>query len=92
MFWKFAGELQKALSGPGLRIAKKIVHSAHSEFTRLTEEEPELVEDLDSIGGGLRVGLIKAQFSGFYYEHGHTGRGAGSIHCGPTRVSAQGDP
>ena len=68
--FKFAGELQKAVSGPGLRVVRSIIHTSHTELTKLTENEPELVEDLDSIGGGIRIGLVKAQFSGFYSRMG----------------------
>ena len=67
---EFAGELQGALSGPGLRAIRAMVHTAHSKLTSLTAAEPELVEDLDAIGGGVRVGLIKAEFSGYYSRMG----------------------
>ena len=63
---EFASDLQQALSGPGLRMVKKIVGTTHNELTRLTKEEPELVEDLDSISCGIRIGLIKASFSNFF--------------------------
>ena len=67
---KFASELQSALSGPGLRAIRSLVRTTHNKLTELTEKEPELVEDLNAIGGGIRVGLIKAEFSGYFTRMG----------------------
>ena len=65
-FHKFAGELQQALTGPGLRTAKLLIQATYRELEKATQAEPELVADLDAIGLGIRLGLVKASFSKGY--------------------------
>lgn len=64
---QFAGELQKAIGRPGLQLTKTLIEKSHQEFERISQEDPELAKDLDSIGFNIRLGLVKA-----VYDQGYT--------------------
>ena len=61
---EFAAEFAQAITKPALRMAKTLISASAKGLRDAAGDEPELVADLNAVGGYIRLGMIRAEFRG----------------------------
>ena len=61
-----AGEVQGAITGPGLTAAKTVLQTTYGFMVDVDEDAPELVEFLDKPGFGTTLGPMHMGWTGMY--------------------------
>ena len=59
-------EFAEAIAKEGLKKTKHIVDTVHQEMSDLRKNKPELVSEIDNLGGYIEIGPLTLNYSEFY--------------------------
>ena len=58
--------LRRPVTKEGLRVVRNVVRTAHQEMSQLAESKPQLVDEIDKLGGKIELGPVTLEYDGFY--------------------------
>ena len=63
---KAIATLAEAVTKGGLKKVRSVVHTTHGKLAELEKNKPELVDEINNLGGYIEIGPVKLNYEGFY--------------------------